>query len=608
MVTVAVDQSPAVTSDSTPDLMELICQRRGWSEEFLRSIEVADHSELLGMPQMIDALHHAWCTGARIVIAPDFDMDGIASGVLGYAGLSELGFVVDVHVPDYERGHDLTAADIDEIHAAHPDTRVLLTCDGGVNSHRGINAAHERGWQVLITDHHEELAPRSRADVIVNPCRLDETYAHPGICGAHVLWQVLDAYARTYRPDKMWEIHLLRLFAGLGTVSDVMPVVFENRPLIRDSLSIARMLWVAPTASAESDSDPDLESIDVSTSTLLQLMGQQEHSEVFVRAFVGFALWLKELTIEGVIRDTTAIDEQLYGFSLAPAMNSPRRTGGQLRPCFAAFTASTPDQMVEAIRATMENNQVRKDLTITCMAELAETEQPLAPWVYLVDTYPGMLGLLANQLMTRHGHPVVVVSRPQSMTEAVSGSARAPQWCDMISTTASHPHISAIGHQQACGVKLTSAQYLPDLAETLRLVTAVTMATGEVLTDQPDVRLGPDSDCDAPLHVGQMADLIGRLDGLKPFGHGFEAPRIELVVDSTGARVDRIGSQRQHVRIVTPLGLTCLWWNAAEAYADRLAQWADRKQPWRLMAQLQLNTFRGVTRVQAIVDQWVNHD
>ncbi|GAA3257607.1 CPBP family intramembrane glutamic endopeptidase [Streptomyces lavendulae] len=92
-----------------------------------------------------------------------------------------------------------------------------------------------------MTDHHEEFAPGSTADITVDPCRIDETYVHTGIRGAHVTYQVTEAYTRVHRPEEFREIRLLRLFAGLGTVSDVMPVLHENRRLVRGGISIARL-------------------------------------------------------------------------------------------------------------------------------------------------------------------------------------------------------------------------------------------------------------------------------------------------------------------------------------------------------------------------------
>lgn len=259
-----------------------------------------------------------------------------------------------------------------------PDTQVLLTWDGGVNSYRGMAAARALGWTTLVTDHHEELEPGSTADITVNPCRFDETYAHTGICGAHVFYQVIEAYTRTHRPEKLWEVHLLRLFAGLGTVSDVMPVLYESRQLVRDSLSIARLLWVAPPKPNGPYGNPEPRLIDVERSTLMQLLRIDQHHPVFLRALQGFALLLKAFTQTGKIRDVDSIDEGFYGFYVAPAMNSPRRTEEPLEPCFAVFTSDSADVMLESAHEVILGNEHRKQLTIKHLNALTEGDQPLA--------------------------------------------------------------------------------------------------------------------------------------------------------------------------------------------------------------------------------------
>jgi single-stranded-DNA-specific exonuclease len=601
----AIDDPPLV--DEGPDLFALMCQRRGWTDEYLRAIENDDHDELLGLPDIVEALDEAYRLGRKITIAPDFDMDGISSGVLGYAGLSELGFDVELHLPDYRRGHDLSPEDIAEIHDRWPETQVLLTCDGGVNSHRGIAAARALGWTTLVTDHHQELEPGSTADVTVNPCRLDETYSHPGICGAHVLYQVLEAYARVHRPEKMWEIRLLRLFAGLGTVSDVMPVLYENRQLIRDSLSIARLLWVAPPKPNGPYGDPEPHLIDVGKSTLMQLLAVDEHHPVFLRALRGFALVLKAFTQTGKIRDIDSIDEGFYGFYLAPAMNSPRRTGADLAPCFAVFTAQTDGEMLEFAHEVILGNEQRKQMTVEYLQELTESDQPLAPWIYFSDAPGGMFGLLANQMMQAAGHPVVVLNRPLTEDESVSGSGRAPGWFCIIDALEPHEGLSAIGHQQACGVKVERAELLGELAQVLQEATSAALL--EVDQDVPagDLLLGPDPDCDADLeNLEPLAEFVRRVESLKPFGHGFTEPVLEIAIEPLGLRVDRIGSERQHLRLVTRGGLSCLWWNAAEDKHAELTQLVSRASrtevgTLRFTAKLQLNTFRGETRLQAVI-------
>jgi single-stranded-DNA-specific exonuclease len=620
------------------DLFALLCQRRGWTDEYLREIESEEHDELRDVDRMVEALEDARAAGHKITIAPDFDMDGISSGVLGYAGLSELGFDVELHLPDYRRGHDFSPEDVAEIAARWPDTRILLTCDGGVNSHRGIAAARALGWTTLVTDHHQELSPGSVADVTVDPCRIDETYRLKGICGAHVLYQVLEAFARAHRPDKLWEIRLLRLFAGLGTVSDVMPVLYENRQLVRDSLSIARLLYApAPrTVPTPWGFDPDTEAIDIERSTLIQLLRVDQHHPVFVRAFEGFAVLLKAFGQAGKVRDVDSIDEGFYGFYVAPAMNCPRRTGDPLAPCFAVFTAPEQSAMLEAAHRVIANNEKRKQLVEVHMQELDEGDQPLAPWVYFSEAYPGMYGLLANRMMERHAHPVVVLDRPAGPKAPVSGSGRSPSWFGIIDALDAQNGMRAIGHQQACGVKVDRAELLGGLVDALQEATSAALLGVDQDARRADLVLGPDADCDAGLDdMEPLVAFVQRIEALRPFGHGFAEPVVEIAVEPLGLRVDRIGSDanceherteanlmtnargyrvcrlcKKHLRLVTRSGLSCLWWNVAEergAEIARLAMTASRTETGtlRFVAKLQLNAFRGETRVQAVIEEQV---
>lgn len=609
-ITIAEEMPIALSGGAGTDLFAVLCRRRGWTDEYLAAIDSTDHDELLGLAEMVEALEDARACRKKLVIVPDFDMDGISSGVLGFAGLSELGFDVEMHLPDYRRGHDVGVADVAEINARWPGTQVILTCDGGVNSHDGIRAARALGWTTLVTDHHEELLPGSAADVTVDPCRIDETYANKHICGAHVLHQLLDAYARKYQPGKRWEIRLLRLFAGLGTVSDVMPVLFENRQLIRDSVSVARLLRAAAPMTLPNPwggMGPDPDAIDVQNSILLRLLGAGSHHPAFIRAFQGFALVLKAFAQHGKLRDVDDLDEGFYGFYLAPAMNSPRRIGGALNDCFAVFTAASADEQLAAMHRVIEGNELRKKLVEEHLVQLATEDQPLAPWVFFSDARPGMLGLLANRLMERAGHPVVVLGRPLSPDEQLSGSGRAPAWFRIIDALDPYDGLMAIGHQQACGVRVRRTDRLDDLVAVLREGSLLAQLDGSAASAPCDLVLGPDEDCDAGLDdLTPIADLVRRLEMLKPFGHGFPEPVVELALDPTDLRVDRIGSEGQHLRLVTRDGLACLWWNAADAEHDRLQERIRRASrstagTIRFVVKLQVNAFRGESRLQAVI-------
>lgn len=601
-----------VSTSTGVDLFALMCARRGWDQDYLERIEDDEHDQLRDIVPMIECLEQVRAQGLQVTIAPDFDMDGIASGILGYAGLAELGFNVNLQIPDYRRGHELSVADIEEIDRLFPDTAVLLTCDGGVNSHEGLAAARAKGWITLVTDHHQELEPGCPADITVDPCRLDETYAHPSICGAAVLHQVLMAYTTRFAVTKTWQIRMLQLFAGLGTVSDVMPVLYENRALVRNAVSIARMLR-APVPRTKPNRwgqfEPDYEAAEPTRATMLQLMPQESMHPIYYRAFLGFAVLLKAFGEAGKLRADDDLAEDFFGFYLAPAMNSPRRIETDLAPCFEVFTAATPEAMHQAAHTVIEYSQIRKDMTSQYLQQVLDpdADQPLAPWVWFSQAPVGMQGLLANQLMHRTGGPAVVMTRPVDEAAPIGGSGRAPSWFPIIDVLAQVPGMYAIGHQQACGVKLTRADLLFELAETLRENSALAAAAASKQTERAgDLRIGSGPNCDTDLDDTEaMAAFIRRVSMLRPFGHGFPPPSIELVVDTNRLEIRCIGSEKQHLQLVTSGGLKMLWWNSAAQHYDRLYQQLNGDQPpqtLRFTASLQLNEFRGVQRVQGVID------
>jgi len=593
---------PVTFGEESLDLFGLLRERRGWSDDFLTHIDSVDHDTLLSLDEMLEKLKTIHESQDLIVIVPDFDMDGITSGVLGYAGFSELGFNVAMHVPDYNRGHDVTVEDIIEIKQQYPDVKAIITCDGGVNSHEGIEQARQLGMITLVTDHHVELEPGSNADVAVDPSRIDETYRNTGICGAHVLYQVIEAWTMRYQSRQINSIHMLKLFAGIGTVSDVMPLVFENRQLVRDSLSLARLLYVTPPA------DPDDE-IDVTSTTLMTLLNNGGHHPVFVSAFRGMSVALAEYTRAGKLRSILDINEGFYGFYLAPAFNAARRINGSMADCFGVFTAPTSDEQTERMVRVLAGNELRKELLKVYLEELEKTDQPLAPYVYLSGAPAGMLGLIANHLMQRSGVPTVVFHTPDADDEPTSGSARSPFWFSVIETM-TPAGFTAVGHENACGIRVkngdeiirfhkvmseTSQQMLDDL-ETSGQMAEITA---------PDLRFGPTDDSDVPLSdIEAILTMTEQIERLMPFGQGFLRPEFELVLDLSQCHISLLGSEKTHIRLVTRSGLKCLWWNSADQFMElkeRAASLMHSERELRLRVQFSINVFRDHRSVQATV-------
>lgn len=603
-------------SDST-DLFALLRESRGWTEEFLTKLDDPSHDVLLDLDKMVDELKRIHDSQELLVVVPDYDMDGITSGTLGYAGFSELGFNVTLHIPDYNRGHDVSVEDIAEVHTLYPAVKAIITCDGGINSWAGIELARALGITTLVTDHHVELKPGCNADIVVDPSRIDETYSNPGICGAHVLYQVLRAYALKYLPRKLHSINMLRLFAGIGTVSDVMPLVRENRQLVRDALSIARLLYVAPPE------DPE-EEPDIDSTTLMSLLKSENHHPVFLAAFEGFSIALREFTKIGKLRSLTDLDEGFFGFYLSPTFNAARRVGSSMYDCFGVFIAPSNEEKTACMQRVLKSNELRRELTVMNLEAIQTTEQPLAPYVYFSPAPAGMLGLIANQLMQVSGLPTVVIQQDNPDSPITGGSARSPFWFPIIETM-TPLGFTAVGHENACGVKVSSYEELEAFhqamaAESDRIMSEL-LSSGQLAdATAPDLRLGTTEDCAADLNdIEALSTMTQRIEMLTPFGQGFRRPEFELVLNLAQCHIQLLGKTipatedqeeqpPKHLRIITRNGLKCLWWNSADrlfALQEKAESFSLEERTIRLRVSFSMNHFRGNVTVQAMVERLV---
>ena len=598
------------------ELFTRVRERMGWTDQYLKSINSPEHPLLKDIDQMSMALEILRTSDKEITIVPDFDTDGICAGMILYAGLNEIGLTTNLHIPDYHLGHEIQPTVIDAVRQQFPNTSAIITCDAGTNSTAALNHANDIGLITLVTDHHVEEA-KSLAHILVNPNRLDETYPNREICGAHVAYQVVERYASLYRSGALSAITWLKTFAGIGTVADVMGLVYENRDLVREALMFTRLLTTTPEPAptykkvkSKYEEPDEFDDIDIAidkTPTLLSMLRSQNHHPVYMRAFEGLAMLLEEL---GTTHER--VDEQLYGFSIAPAFNATRRIDGDYRTGFAVFTADTPDEQRAAAQRLVEYNVQRKTQVRMILSEILESDQPWAPYVFPTDALPGMLGLIAQNLMLMHGHPVAVVRIHAD--GSCSGSMRSPTWFPVIEQLSSlgDPNIGAQGHEFACGVHAPSPQALHDALATLvpKRRDEVIAETGILVHSDPAALvLGTSPDADAPLQeIKAITQYMSAVKELAPFGHGFPAPPVDMVINLVTCSIHTMGDQKQHLKIITPEGVALLWWNRSDL-APLLNERKSRIDPadtvCRLRVTLSLNTFAGRTTLQGIVDHEV---
>lgn len=614
-----------IVNNAHVDPFDLVRERRGWTTESLAGLGVPTSERLPDLDVAAEIIHRAITTGSEITVLTDYDMDGVAAGVLAYAGLAELGAKVNLQVPHYEGPRDVTVEKVTQAYGNYPETKVVMTCDVGINSNDGFDEVHRRGGEVIVADHHIQEVDRCHAEATVDPNRTGCTYPETDICGSQVVMHILNTYVQTYAPHKSSAMMLLTVFAGIGALADMMPLTGQTRHLIESTVGLLALAVPEVPVYTEEDTERDPEpisrwqigtwntedrmAIDPETCTLRQITGppiitDQRCSD----ALYGLAILLTEIICADKIRSTEDIDVSFLGFTLTPMFNATRRMGGDMADAFAIFApqavvGSRPDYLPagtseldvlarrDAARQLIANNELRKEVCKQAADEMRAAEQPYAPYIWFSEARAGVLGLLASDMMTETGLPTIVLN-----PVTLSGSARSPESVDMLGTVNAlkAPGVRAAGHHHACGVYSDTAglklivdalqariDALPeptpaDLRADVHMLDVDSLnnlsegAIEHLVSDPPDLFLSK-----PPV----LVNLALRFDTLGPYGRGFPAPQIRISFNPADCQFQLMSRNEdapepiegepplpehyKHLKIITPHRLTLLWWNHA---------------------------------------------
>jgi single-stranded-DNA-specific exonuclease len=250
-ITAEVDEerATALTSElSLPLPVSRVLVSRGFADaeaagRFLkpRLSDLTDPFDMEGMSAAVDRVWKALDAGARITVFGDYDADGVTSTALLMLVLRRLGATPEYYIPSrQDDGYGLTVDAITKaIERTTPD--LIITVDCGTNSCEAVNFASQQGIDVIVTDHHECKTPPSDAVAVVNPKlgTLDAVKMLAGVGVAFKLCHGLIKRGNDLVAPRVEGVDLrdyLDLVA-LGTVSDVVPLLDENRTLVRHGLA-----------------------------------------------------------------------------------------------------------------------------------------------------------------------------------------------------------------------------------------------------------------------------------------------------------------------------------------------------------------------------------
>jgi len=465
--------------------------RRGYrtpaeAREFLAADESHSPFAFDSMGLVVERVRAAIEGSKRITVHGDFDVDGVCATALMVSTLRELGGDCDWFIPSrVDDGYGLSADNVRRL--AERGTSLLLTVDCGITSVAEVALARELGMEVIVTDHHQQAAELPNCPILHPEV---SNYPFASLCGTAVAWKLASGLRGTEAMD-------LDLVA-LATVADVVPLVGENRALVRKGLAEIRR-------------------------------GQR----VGLRALMAAAKCQPE-----------QLDETDLGFRLAPRINA---AGRLYRADAGVELFLTEDEhRTEAIanelsRANSERRATEREVDAAAESARRELSDDLreAPGFVVAgqDWHPGVVGIVASRLVERHHRPVVVISLDEDGNGRGSGRS-IPGFNLLGALEACAEHLEGFGgHKAAAGLQIR-AENVPAFQEAFAAHARSVLGDEDLLrTERVDAIVGG---------VGLGLELAEELKQLAPFGMG--NPGVRLLVPSARVSDVRTMGEGKHAR------------------------------------------------------------
>jgi single-stranded-DNA-specific exonuclease len=362
----------AITYNLSLPIAQIVLSRGFTTKEAIESYlftsyekEVANPALLKDAQKTVDRIMYAIKHKEKILIAGDYDVDGITSSALMMICLTPLGADVNFFLPHrVHDGYGLSTKIVQR--AAANNYKVIITVDNGVTAFEPALKAKELGIDLIITDHHRPHDHVPDAFALVNPHQHDCAYPYKKFAGVGVSFKILSLLYEKLGlalPEKAYELLLL------GTVADVVPLTGENRYWVRHGLQY-------------------INSVESSSLKVLKQNGNVNRSNL------------------------SSID---IGFSITPQINALGRLEDARDG--VKFLVGSDIQEVEKVgKILFELNQARKEIERAVFADVKreidsgniDVRKENVIIAASNSWPPGVIGLVASRLVGAYGKPSIL--------------------------------------------------------------------------------------------------------------------------------------------------------------------------------------------------------
>ncbi len=471
---------------------------------------------LTDMDKAVKRILNAIDSVEKILIYSDYDADGIPAGVMMKSFFDMIGYTnASNYIPHrHNEGFGLNTDAIDEFVAN--GVGLLITLDCGIADKTEIAYAQERGIDVIVTDHHEQAGDLPPAYAVIDPKRDDDTYPFDGLCGAGVGWKLIQAILQTrdfgLAPgQEKWLLDMV----GIATLSDMVPLIDENRILGRYGLLVLR------------------KSRRPGIRVLLSLLKMNQ----------------------------THLTEDDIGFMIAPRINAASRMGD---PADAFYLLSATDELEAKIYAKKleDINNERKGVVASLVKDVKKRllQKDSIPEVIVMgnpDWRPSLLGLVASSLSEEYNKPVFLWGREGK--NLIKGSCRSDGVTDLVMLMGNAPQtfVQFGGHKMAGGFEV-----IEDAVHTIEESLCAAFRNLPTAADVEDICL------DGSLTLADVNwKTYAVIEAMSPFGISNHKPlflfeHIEIIA------MKLFGKQKNHLSITVV--------DATRARVEAIAFFADQ--------------------------------
>ena len=342
----------------------------------------------------------------KILIIGDYDVDGTTSTSMLYAYFKQREFDVLYYIPDrYKEGYGVSLESID--YADENSVKLIITVDCGIKAVNEVKYANSKGIDVIVCDHHLPDVDLPKAHSVLNPKQLDCRYPFKDLCGCGIAYKLISAH--NIKSANKLNIRSLLDFVALATISDMMPLIDENRVMVFHGLN-------------EINNNPRL----------------------------GLRNFLKSLN---------KVDESKISFNIGPRINAAGRmkNGKIIVDLLTEEDANKANSLSNEVEyLNLKRRSIEKKVYENVIKKIDNTKY--SNIIYGQNFSTGVLGIVASRLIEKSYKPTIIITDFDE--NLLTGSVRSVSGFDVyVALTKCEKFLYQFGgHKFAAGIKIEKSK------------------------------------------------------------------------------------------------------------------------------------------------------